>query len=45
MLSHLLAPALARRGIHYGWAIVAVTFLPMLDTSAAMGMAGVLLLT
>jgi MFS family permease len=44
MLSHLLAPALARRGIHYGWAIVAVTFLTMLATSAAMGMAGVLLL-
>ena len=44
MLSHLLAPALARRGIHYGWAVVAVTFLTMLATSAAMGMPGVLLL-
>jgi len=44
MLSHLLAPALARRGIHYGWAIVAVTFLTMLATAAAMGMPGVLLL-
>ena len=44
MFSHLLAPALARRGIHYGWAVVAVTFLTMLGTAAAMGMPGVLLL-
>lgn len=44
MLAHLLAPALARRGIHYGWAMVAVTFLVMLSTAAAaMGMPGVLL--
>ena len=44
MLSTMLAPALARRGIHYGWAVVAVAFLTMLATSAAMGMPGVLLL-
>ncbi|HEY2131826.1 MAG TPA: MFS transporter [Acetobacteraceae bacterium] len=44
MLSHVLAPAMARRGVHYGWAVVAVTFLTMLATSAAMGMPGVLLL-
>jgi MFS family permease len=43
MLAHLLAPALARRGIHYGWAMVAVTFLVMLSTAAAMGMPGVLM--
>lgn len=43
MLSHLLAPSLARRGIHYGWAMVAVTFLTMLSTAAAMGVPGVLL--
>lgn len=43
MLSHLIAPWLARRGIHYGWAMVAVTFLAMLSTSAAMGMPGVLM--
>jgi sugar phosphate permease len=43
MLAHLLAPALARRGIHYGWAIVAVTFLVMLSTAAAQGMPGVLM--
>ncbi len=44
MLSHILAPLLARRGIHYGWAVVAVTFLAMLSTAAAMGMPGVLML-
>jgi hypothetical protein len=44
MLSHILAPWLARRGIHYGWAVVAVVFLTMLATAAAMGMPGVLLL-
>ncbi|MCW3476546.1 MFS transporter [Limobrevibacterium gyesilva] len=43
MLATILAPALARRGIHYGWAMVALTFLTMLSTSAAMGMPGVLL--
>ncbi len=43
MLSHILAPALARRGVHYGWAMVAVTFLAMLSTAAAMGMPGVLM--
>lgn len=44
MLSTLLAPSLARLGIHYGWAVVAVAFLTMLATAAAMGMPGVLLL-
>ncbi len=44
MFSTVLARGLARRGIHYGWAVVAVTFLTMLATSAAMGMPGVLLL-
>jgi hypothetical protein len=43
MFSNLLAKALARRGIHYGWAMVEVTFLTMLSTSAVMGMPGVLL--
>jgi sugar phosphate permease len=43
MLSGYLAPYLARRGIHYGWAVAAVTFLTMLSTSAAMGMAGILI--
>jgi sugar phosphate permease len=43
MLASLLAPWLARRGIFYGWAVVAVTFLVLLSTAAAMGMPGVLL--
>jgi MFS family permease len=43
MLAKLLAPALTRRGIHYGWAVVAATFLVLLSTAAAMGMPGVLL--
>ena len=43
MLSHALAPWLARRGIHYGWAVAAVTFLTMLATSASIGLPGVLI--
>jgi predicted MFS family arabinose efflux permease len=44
MLAHVLAPAMSRRGVHYGWIVVAVTFVTMLATAAAMGMPGVLLL-
>ena len=44
MLAHLVAPTLARRGIHYGWVMAAVTFLVMLSTSAALGVPGVMLL-
>lgn len=44
MVSDVLAPALARRGVHYGWVVVAIGFLTMLSTSAAMGIPGVLLL-
>ena len=43
MLAAVLAPAFARRGVHYGWAVVAATFLVMLSTAAAMGMPGVLI--
>ncbi|MBN8891591.1 MAG: MFS transporter [Bordetella sp. SCN 68-11] len=43
MLSGLVAPFLARRNVHYGWAMVAITFLTMLATAASMGMPGVLL--
>ena len=43
MLSQVIATMLARHGIHYGWAMVAVTFLLMLSTAAAMGMPGVLM--
>lgn len=43
MLSGLIAPPLARRQIHYGWVMVAITFLTMLATASSMGMPGVLL--
>jgi MFS family permease len=43
MLSTFLAPALARRNIHYGWAVAAATFLTMLVTAAAVGAPGVLI--
>jgi MFS family permease len=38
-----LAAALQRRNIHYGWAVVAVTFLTLLVTAAAMGTPGVMI--
>jgi len=41
MLSTPLAAALARRQIHYGWVVVAVTFLTMLVTAGAVGAPGV----
>jgi len=43
MMSSGLAAALARRNIHYGWVVVAVTFLTMLVTAGAMGVPGVLI--
>lgn len=44
MLSRLIAPALARRNVHYGWVVAGVTFLTMLVTAGAVGAPGVLLL-
>ncbi|MBL6079716.1 MFS transporter [Belnapia sp. T18] len=44
MLAARLAPALARRGIHYGWVMVALTFLVSLSSAGAMGILGALLL-
>lgn len=41
MFAARLAPFLSRRGIHYGWVMVAVTFLTMLSTAATMGSPGV----
>ncbi|CAN7664650.1 MFS transporter [Pararhizobium sp. LjRoot238] len=38
-----LAAQLARRGIHYGWVVAAVTFLTMLVTAGAVGAPGVLI--
>jgi MFS family permease len=43
MASSALVATLARRNIHYGWVVVAVTFLTMLVTAAAMGAPGVLI--
>ena len=43
MLAKMLAPWLARRGIHYGWVMAGVTFLTMLATSACIGLPGVLI--
>jgi len=44
MFSATFATALARRrNIHYGWVVVAVTFLTMLVTAAAMGAPGVMI--
>ena len=36
-----LAARLARRNIHYGWVVAAVTFLTMLVTAGAIGAPGV----
>src|SRR5437763_1386306 len=44
MLPQLLAPALARRGIHYGWVVVAVTFVTALVSAGAAGAPGVFIL-
>lgn len=41
--SDRLAERLADRGIHYGWVVVAVTFLTMLVTAGAVGAPGVLI--
>src|ERR1700689_492680 len=43
MVSSALAAALARPNIHYGWVIVAVTFLTTIVTAAAMSTPGVLI--
>src|ERR1700744_4229217 len=40
MLAEALAQRLGRHGIHYGWAIAAVTFLTMLTTAGAVGLPG-----
>ncbi len=44
MLARILARALARRGIHYGWVMVALAFLTVVCASAAFSLPGVLLL-
>lgn len=42
-ISNRIAVALQARDIHYGWVVVATTFLVMLATAGAMGSAGVLI--
>jgi MFS family permease len=44
MFASRLAPILARRGIHYGWFMVALTFLTTVCSSAAISLAGILVL-
>jgi MFS family permease len=44
MFAAQLAPVLMRRGIHYGWVMVVLTFLVTLCVSGALGMLGALLL-
>ncbi len=41
--SNRLAANLRARNIHYGWAVIAATFLTMLATAGAMGSAGVMI--
>lgn len=41
--SNRLAANLRARNIHYGWAVIATTFLTMLATAGAMGSAGVMI--
>jgi len=43
MISTAISMSLARRHIHYGWVVVAVTFLTMLVTAGATGAPGVLI--
>jgi sugar phosphate permease len=43
MLASSLSAALAKRGIHYGWVVAAVTFLMLLSTAGAMGLPGALI--
>jgi MFS family permease len=43
MASSRITAGFARRNIHYGWMVVAVTFLTLLVTAAAMGTPGVMI--
>ncbi len=44
MFASRLAPWLTRRGIHYGWFMVGITFLTTVCSSAAISLAGILVL-
>lgn len=41
MLGQTIAEALARRGVHYGWVVVAVTFFTSLSIAGTVGLGGV----
>ena len=43
MIAQAVSTSLERRGVHYAWVIVAVTFFAMLTTSAALGLPGAML--
>lgn len=43
MLAQAIAPWLNRRGVHYGWVMVALTFVTAVCASSAIGMPGVLI--
>ncbi|WP_402719256.1 MFS transporter [Janthinobacterium rivuli] len=43
MLSYPFSQWLARRGVHFAWVIVAITFLTALTSSAALGLPGALM--
>ena len=44
MISQWLSAALARRNVHYGWAVVGVTFLTALITAGTVGAPGVFII-
>ena len=44
MFASRLAPWLTRRGVHYGWLMVALTFLTTVCSSAAISLSGILVL-
>jgi len=44
MFAQALAQRLSRRGVHYGWVVVAVIFLTSLTTAGAVGVPGALIL-
>ena len=44
MFSSRLAPWLTRRGVHYGWLMLAMTFLTTVCSSAAISLSGILVL-
>jgi sugar phosphate permease len=45
MFATAIAARLDRAGVHYGWVIVAVTFVTLLTTAGAMGLPGALILS